>query len=163
MPVFERQYNYQNKRPEAKPVHIPPAQVLQKIGPVLEVLIAPTPQMIQNVMESGETPPSAVSGLAIIDTGATVTAVDESICRNLGLKPTGAAKTSHAGGSEMRACYPIQITFPGTPLPSITNPRTMSVNLQFGQTPFALLLGRDVLMKLRFVYNGPAGRIEIAF
>jgi predicted aspartyl protease len=101
--------------------------------------------------------------LAIIDTGATATAVDEEVCRKLGLQATGTVKTAHAGGSEVRACYPIEISFPGTPFSPFTIPRAMSVNLQFGKTPYILLFGRDLLAKMKFVYNGLAGRFEIAF
>jgi hypothetical protein len=39
----------------------------------------------------------------------------------------------------------------------------MSVNLQFGKTPYILLFGRDLLARIKFVYNGPARRIELAF
>ena len=99
----------------------------------------------------------------MVDTGASVTAVDEGVCRQLGIKPTDQMKTAHAGGEEVRACYPVQITFPGSPLPSFTSPRTLCVDLQFGKSPYVLLVGRDLLARLKYVYNGPAGRIEIAF
>ena len=89
--------------------------------------------------------------------------MDETVCQKLGIQPTGQMKTAHAGGSEMRACYPIQIIFPEIPFPPFVNPRAMSVNLQFGKTPYLLLFGRDLLARLKFVYNGPVGRIEIAF
>ena len=72
---------------------------------------------------------------------------------------------SHAGGLEDRYTYPVQISFPGTPLPSIHLPTAASANLirpNQGQAHIALL-GRDLLSKLRFVYNGPMGRIELAF
>lgn len=111
----------------------------------------------------GLSTPLPIIGLAIIDTGATATAVDEEVCRRLGLQPTGMMKTAHAGGPEIRACYPIQVAFPNTPLPSVTIPRAMSVNLQFGEGPYILLFGRDLLRNMKFVYNGFAGRFEIAF
>ncbi|MEK6643084.1 MAG: hypothetical protein AABZ08_04190 [Planctomycetota bacterium] len=110
--------------------------------------------------ERGAEVPSPISGLALIDTGASITAVDENVCRHLNLAPTDSILMSHAGGQETRECFPVQIMFPGTPLPPVANPRVVSCKLD---APQILLLGRDLLSLMKFVYNGPQGRIEIAF
>lgn len=163
MPLFEHQLRINQPGQDGRTVSIPPAQSLHVFGPVLQVVVSPTKEHIEALNLKGEVVPQPVSGLAIIDTGATSTAVDEEVCRRLGLNPTGSMKTAHAGGSEERACYPIQISFPNTPFPSVSTPTAMSVNLQFGKTPYILLFGRDMLSAMKFVYNGPAGRFEIAF
>lgn len=133
------------------------------MGSVLSVVVSPTGQHLRGLELKGLSAPQPIVGFAIIDTGATVTAVDEGVCKRLGLQPTGMMKTAHAGGAEIRACYPIQVTFPNAPLPSFATPRAMSVNLQAGKSPYILLLGRDLLKNMVFVYNGFAGRFEIAF
>lgn len=135
MPVFERQISIQAKNRDGKPIVLPPSQGLQAAGPVLSVVVSPTKQHLEGLALKGQPAPQPIVGFAIIDTGATATAVDEEVCKKLGLQPTGVVKTAHAGGSEVRACYPIQITFPNTPFPPITSPCAMSVNLQFGKTP----------------------------
>jgi hypothetical protein len=165
MPIFESHIQVRVQRPESdgKVLMMPPQHALQHAGPILQVTVSPTKQHIDALISQGQTPPEAIPGYAIIDTGASMTAVDEDVCRRLGLQPTGSQKTAHAGGPDIRACYPIQVSFPGTPLPSFSTPRAMSVNLQFGKTPYILLFGRDLLARIKFVYNGPAGRIGLAF
>jgi hypothetical protein len=88
--------------------------------------------------------------------------VDESVCQKLGLAPTGEMLMGHAGGAEKRLCYPIQIVFPQMPMPPLICPTAASVNLSGGKQSYILLLGRDLLMRMRLVYNGPMGRIEIS-
>ncbi len=159
MPIFE--FNYRAQTDTKKSV--PPMAVLRKMGPLIAVTIA-LPQNLVEVLQSRGTPiPTPESGYALIDTGAGFTAVDESICRKLGLPQTGTAQMAHAGGVEQRPCFPVQITFPGAPLPPLQIVRAASVNLVAGKQPIIALLGREVLSRLRFVYNGPAGRIEIAY
>jgi predicted aspartyl protease len=126
----------------------------------LQVVISVTPQHADALAAKGEQPPKPLLGHALIDTGASITAVDEDVCRKLGLFSTGVVKMKHAGGADSRMCYPVQISFPGTPLPQFSNPRAVSCALG---GPHILLFGRDLLASLRFVYNGPAGRIEVAF
>ena len=163
MPLFEHQVIIQSSGLEGVPHVLPPVQGLQTMGPTLNTVVTPTSQHLESLEREGREVPLPISGLAIIDTGATFTAVDESICRRLGIKPTGAIRTAHAGGSEIRACYPIRVAFPDIFFPPTTLPQAMSVDLQFGKTPYMVLFGRDLLAKIKFVYNGPAGRFEIAF
>lgn len=147
-----------------KAVTIPPSRLIQHVGPVLPVFIMPSPQHIAAVTRASQNPPSPVQGVALIDTGASVTMVDESICRSMGLQPTGFARLSHAvGASDNRPCYAIQISFPNTPLAKpLFHPKVVSGNLQFGNPKYSLLLGRDLMTNMKFVYNGFAGRFEIA-
>ena len=163
MPVFETTYGVTGKGPDGQEIQISPNQILRELGPTLQVTISPTQQHLASLAENSQDIPNPKIGIALIDTGASVTAVDEEVCRQLGIPPTGQAHTSHAGGNELRACYPIQLTFPGSPLPQILVPRAMSVNLHVGAAPHILLMGRDILSNVRMVYNGPRGRLEIAF
>lgn len=164
MPLFERNYEGVLQSPDGKTKErISPHIILQRTGPLLEVLISVTPEHKQKLAEQGAKPPEAIQGFALIDTGASITAVDEGVCEQLGLTPTGRIKLSHATGTEDRSCYPVQIFFPGTPLPPMGNPQTVSCKLGDGQPRIHLLFGRDLLSRLRMVYHGPAGRIELAF
>ena len=164
MPLFEHTYADKTKdSQESAGLDLPAHQVLQLLGPVLQVVISPTPQYLNAREQRGGEPIQPKAGLALIDTGASVTAVDEGVCRDLGLQPTDRIGISHAGGVSEHLCYPVQILFPGTPLPPIIDARVVSVRLHEGKQPILLLLGRDVLSTLRLVYNGLEGRIEVAF
>ncbi|HPL75715.1 MAG TPA: hypothetical protein PKW18_14235 [Candidatus Sumerlaeota bacterium] len=108
--------------------------------------------------------PEPVKGLALIDTGATMTSVDEDVCKTLGLIPTGTIPIWHAGGTSVSLCYPIEIEFLGTPIPTMSHPRVATCHLsQMNGLNYILLLGRDILSMMKFTYNGLSGRIELAF
>ena len=158
MPLFE--HNYVAVTPEGKSSGVPPSAVLAGAGPLLQVAIAVTPEHAAQLSKDGKEPPKPISGYALIDTGASITAVDEGVCQKLGLPSTGVVSMTHAGGDETRSCYPIQLLFPGTPIPPLTNPRVVSCRMGGN---YLLLFGRDLLSGIRMVYNDPAGRIELAY
>ncbi len=135
-----------------------PSAALAVRGPILPVTVAP---LISHVAP-GMSTPAPVSGYALIDTGVAMTSVDESVCKSLGLVPSGAVPLGHAGGTGVHYCYPVEIAFPGTQLPPFQQPMAVSVNLQ-SQSPIIVLFGRDLLSVIKFTYNGVQGRFEIAF
>lgn len=162
MPFFEHTFEITSKDVDGNEVRGAKGEALRTFGPVLQVLVSPTPQAINAMQDGGQPIPTPVAGLGLIDTGATSTCIDESVCQGLGIRPTGIQKMGHAGGTSERACYPVEIHFPGVTLPNIIVPLAMSVDLRFGtEKKYVLLLGRDLLSGLRFVYNGPNDRIEI--
>lgn len=163
MPVFEGNYNATGRGPDGESVALSPQQALAQLGPILHVSISPTPDYIAALGEQPEGVPDPVTGIALIDTGATKTAVDEKVCKHLRLPAVGVVRMSHAAGSEMRNVYAIQMTFPGTPLPSMVLTSASSVDLSGGGQPYILLIGRDILQNLKMTYNGPRGRLELAF
>jgi len=163
MPLFEYQFPARTAEADGKPITISPSAHLQYFGPALEVVISPTPQHLEALASQDAPAPTPFQGLALIDTGASITTVDETICKTLGLKPTGYQKVAHAGGFSERPCFAVQIMFPNTPFPApLFHPRVASVDLQYGNPRYALLLGRDLLARLKLVYNGVAGRFELA-
>jgi hypothetical protein len=163
MPLFEHQFQTVNTEVDGKPVSVPPAFGLRGYGPALPVTISATPEYVEALTAAGTLPPAPIQGFALIDTGASITMVDESVCQTLGLQPTGFEKMAHVGGLDERACYPVQITFPNTPFSEpILAPRVVSADLKYGDPHYLLLFGRDLLSWMKFVYNGPAGRFEIA-
>jgi predicted aspartyl protease len=163
MPLFEHQYGGEGFLADGRTVRFLPVKALRDLGPVLHVEISVTHERAAKLASKGREIPKPAAGLALIDTGCSITAVDESICQSLGVEPTSVVRMSHAGGTEERPCYPIRIQFLGTPLPPYAIPRASSVRLSAGKQPYILLLGRDFLSHMKMVYNGPAGRIELAF
>jgi len=164
MPAFEHVYGGQGISPEGQAITFPAGRALQLLGPSLSVVVSVTQEHQNALSLAGTAVPPAVPGMGLIDTGASFTAVDESVCQQLGLKPTGVVRMAHASGSAVRNTYPIQIIFPGTGLPNLFLPSAVSVNLAIGQGPkHIVLIGRDLLLHLRVVYNGPMGRVEIYF
>ena len=149
MPVFEHNLPSLKKGNTV----VPARDVLHLAGACVNIVIAhPNPDNS-----------ASHSGVALIDTGAIRTAIDERICKKLNLTPSAQVQMSHAGGTAMRTCYAAQISFPQLLPRPISMPRTLSVDLSGNKLPIIALVGRDILAHMKFVYNGPRGRIEIAY
>ena len=115
---------------------------------------------------------SPVSGLAVIDTGAEATAVDQSVFPRLGLRPVGRTSLSSAAGTTERELYPAHLVFPAMDSLSLDLPDATSVDLRDqvvllgpagGDRQVIVLAGRDLLAGGVFVWNGIQGTWTFAF
>jgi hypothetical protein len=133
-------------------------------GPVIEVLItAPLP--LVSYLADNDLPPYAVaSGMALIDTGAAVSVVDENLMNSLTIPhiDTMSTQTAH-GVAELRR-YNASVSFPGLQLqhvPLNLAPggfiRTSTTN----GSDVVMLLGPDLLRRLTVTYDGPNSRMTI--
>lgn len=140
----------------------PEPRTLAFYGPIMQVQIEVPQALARVLIERGESVPSPVEGVALVDTGASFTAVSESAMQTLGIAPIDVAgNIGTAGGVAQRNIYPARVTFPGSDLPTIEFNRMISVDLA-GQIvplpvgrPVLLLFGRDLLSRFVLVYNGP--------
>ncbi len=135
-------------------------------GPVLSVEISiPTP-LVEVYTKENKQIPSPVSGLALIDTGATNTCVDDDVISQLGVAPIGRREIHNSGGKQEVNIYPAHFRFPAIQNFEIDFTATIGVNIQAqkvsGQSIIALI-GRDVLARCVFVYNGTLGTYSLSF
>ena len=154
MPIFSRHWLGQDGRPDI--------ERLRYQGPALAVEITARADFAAaEPAEIGASPRRHI-GLALIDTGASFTSVDEAPLHALGLRPK--AFTDVATPSSVRVERPVYacvLSFPGTPLPPIPFNEVVASNLAgFG---VAALIGRDVLADCQLVYNGLEGFWTLAF
>jgi len=154
MPVVEINYNPLKTGQNV----IQPSQNLFIHGAFVNIAIAPIPK--DGIQQSVVMP---IVGKALIDTGATFTCVDENTCLTLGLNSVGIANMKHVDGTSTRTRYPVQISFPDFNLPPLNLVGAASVVLSNMIPPFVALIGRDLLAHFKLTYNGPRGRIEIAY
>ena len=105
--------------------------------------------------------PTPVVGRALLDTGATFTAIDRAAASQLNLVPVDTIQSGTADGQRTCPRYPARLVFPGTSIPGINLPRAVGVDLT-GQG-FIALLGRDFLSRFVMIYNGPVGQIILSF
>ncbi len=71
----------------------------------------------RQLLQQGKTLPQPVSGLALIDTGASTTCIDEDAARTLGLPVTNVVTVASASHSAARSnVYPAQIEVIGLPI-----------------------------------------------
>ena len=154
MPIFSRHWLGPDGRPDV--------ERLRQQGPALTVEIA-VPSDLDSA-EQGRDPSRLRRhvGLALVDTGASVTSVDEAPLQALGLQPTTVRDV--ATPSSVRVAQPVYacvLSFPGTPLPAIPFTEVVASNLAgFG---VAVLIGRDFLADCQLIYNGLEGFWTLAF
>ena len=83
---------------------------LMVMGAFLQVAIHVPPAIANDLAAKNEPVPSPVSGVALIDTGATMTCVHESILKDqLGLHPISVITVGTASGRTQQNVYPARI------------------------------------------------------
>jgi len=120
--------------------------------------------------KAGQDIPQPVALNALVDTGASCTAVDSNVIQRLGLTPTGVAKiaTPSTEGPPLEvAQYDVSIIIPpGRPgdrsfvlavLPVI------EVKLEGQYLGYTALIGRDILDQCLFIYDGLGKVSTLAF
>ena len=82
------------------------------MGAFFQIEVRVPPQVAQLLTDQGKPIPDPVAGLALIDTGATMTCVHEPILQQLGLNPIDVVDTGTAKGPAKQSVYPGKIVFP---------------------------------------------------
>src|SRR5262245_9946542 len=136
------------------------------MGPVIQVQVEVPTALATQLTSAGQPLPEPVVGVALIDTGASLCAVDSAVIRQLGVQPVGVAHVGTAGGQQQQLTYPGRFTFPGSNLPPIDFNTLLGCDFA-GQlalgSPLVALIGRDLLQHFVFVYNGGAASFTLAF
>ena len=154
MPIFSRFWINQQ-------TGIADPEQLRVIGPALQVEIA-VPSALATALQRAQLAiPTPHVGLALIDTGASITAVDQAVLRGLGLNPTGVTQVVTPGGQVQQPMYACDISFPGTPIPTL--PFNVVIGSSLAPLGYSGLIGRDVLRFFQLVYNGAEGFWTLAF
>ena len=138
------------------------AKGLMKAGFNIPVVITDVP------LDKGGTSYTSKLVLAHLDTGASLTTIDEKLAKELGLIPIGTSLIHTAAGPKDVKCYAVSITFPNTNLKGYR----LNVNdciLPYDNTKssldpqnFALLVGRDIMAHWNIVWNGPSSTVIIS-
>ncbi|HXZ13535.1 MAG TPA: hypothetical protein VEG64_14200 [Candidatus Sulfotelmatobacter sp.] len=158
MPVYSRSYWPSNQFGYPHNLRI--------FGPLISVEIG-VPQALAQHLSSHNLPvPAPVPGVALIDTGASITSVDNSVFRTLRTQPVSIATVGGAHGSAQQSVYPASISFPGTALQGLDFNQVLGCDISGQATglqqPLIALVGRDLLQHFVFIYHGPMGLITFA-
>src|SRR5947209_10379299 len=137
---------------------------LAALGPVLAVSVS-IPQALAAFNTRQQIPlPSPITGLALIDTGATKSCVHAPIMSNLGVNPIGVVTSGTPAGQVLHSLYPAHFMFPATNI-EIDFTSVVGVDLSgqiINDQQLIGLLGRDVLSMGILVYNGTIGTFSFA-
>jgi predicted aspartyl protease len=134
--------------------------VLQQRGPIVQVSITTEENIAKSLAQQGKILPPPKAGWALIDTGASVTCVDDQAAKDLGLPVIDVVPMCSASHAQtLQNVYPIQITIPGLGF-NLQAPRAVGAALD--AQGLILLIGRDVLQMCTLFYNGPAGQVTLS-
>ncbi len=148
----------QGKTPDGKTVDVPPAIALQARGPVIQVTVTLEQNAGQALVSQGKALPVPKAGLALIDTGASNTCIDEQAAKELGLPVIDVASMLSATHEKVPCnVYPVLIS---TPIVGLNSPRTMGAAL--AAQGLLVLIGRDVLQSCTLFYNGVTGQFTLS-
>jgi hypothetical protein len=129
-------------------------------GPTFRVEVFVSLSAELSIIAAGGTPPPPAVGFALVDTGASTSAVHEGIPASLGLRPVGIAPvvTPTTGATAVtKPLFAIRLVTP-TDIPF----DAIAIEADLGPQGIVALLGRDVLTDAIFVYNGTTGIYTIA-
>lgn len=129
-------------------------------GIVMDMVIGVDSITAQSLQTSNIPVPAPVTTRALVDTGCTITSIDNSIVSALQLKTRGYTQTYTANGLMNVSQHQVSFGFPGTNLTGRQVQTVQAVDLS-GQ-PFGILLGRDIMMSWSITYNGTTGFVCIA-
>ncbi len=160
MPTLHSQFRGESQDQNGNKYPVHPKIVLSAKGPVIQVSIGIEEIFAQQLIQQGKQIPELKSGLALIDTGASITCIDETFAVDLGLPVIDKAMMSSAShDATEKNVYPILIQFIGVPI-------KLNVDRAIGATlnnqGIIALVGRDVLKEFTMFYNGIAGEITLS-
>src|ERR1035438_4967701 len=137
-------------------------------GPILIGFIGVSQARRTALAAAAQPIPSFIPIRGLIDTGASGTCIDPSVLTTLGLTPTGSVtvNTPSTGSSPHTADqYDVSLMIPsGTttqPALVVQNLAVMCAELLAAQG-FHALVGRDILSRCLFAYNGTANLFTLA-
>lgn len=160
MPILHAQLQGQAQGPNGQSVPIPPPDALIQRGPIVQVTVSIAQNIAAQLVQQGTTVPAPVSGLGLIDTGATTTCIDDAAAQALGLPVVDVVQmTSASHAAIQQNVYPMQLDITGLPVP-INAPRAMGANLS--PQGLLVLIGRDLLRFCTLFYNGTTGEFTLS-
>ena len=136
---------------------------LRAEGPRLTVEIGVPTTLATKLASSNQPLPQTITGLALIDTGASISCVDEqAVAIPLGLQTIqqmSLATPSQSTG--VANVYLVRVSFPQVGLPAADELAVIGCTLT--NQGIIALLGRDFLKDVLLVYNGTSGVWSLSF
>ncbi len=128
-------------------------------GPICQIVLKLSDPTVGELrLEKQQIPSIAVQ--ALIDTGASTTAISQRIVDHLRLVPRGTAKVYTSNqSSEIRNAFDVSLEFDTDAYIPLL--RVLNANLQ--DHSIDCLIGRDVLQYGRLFYDGPKKQITLSF
>jgi hypothetical protein len=128
-------------------------ELLRQEGPTITVSIAVPDALAERLRQQKVEVPDPQTGLALIDTGASLSVVDTAIIKTLAINAIGKKTVRTISGEAEVDTYPAKFSFPDTPLPDLDF-NSVSASDRLKSQGYLALIGRDILQHGMFVYDG---------
>lgn len=131
---------------------------LRQDGAIVNIQIQVPAALAQQLQAQGRPvpPPQMVRGM--IDTGASISTVSDSVAAAAGLQQVGSVPIGGVGGTSTRPIFSAYFGLPEYDV-SVDPIEIAGVSLPIGH--FDVLVGRDVLRALQLTYTGPHGLFNL--
>jgi hypothetical protein len=130
------------------------------LGAIVDVTIQPSADA---VAATGRPAPAPIKVKMLLDTGADQTALDEGQITQWGLIYVSMAFIGTMNGTRPARSYELQLQLsaPGAKEAWAVGPLIVMSRPSFAGLPYVGLIGRDILDRVVFTYDGPAHRCAI--
>ena len=134
---------------------------LAQIGPVLDVAVAPTQALVQQLHRVNATIPPPVRVSALVDTGASGTVLTPSVLQQLGVQPIGVVSMSTPSTTQPvpASQYVVNIVLPNR----VVVPNVVVMEAPLGGQNIQCLIGRDILSAGVLIYIGHTNQFTLSF
>ncbi len=141
---------------------------LQAEGALVDVRLGWAAARVRQLRRALQPIPPPADIRALIDSGAECTCLDTALIRQLGLPLAsfGIANVPSAGGLLSTTEHDASLTVlhpSGDPRDCLILPDLIIVDLPIGQLGYQALIGRDVLDRCKFLYDGPAREFRLEY
>jgi hypothetical protein len=137
------------------------------IGPLIDLYIGVSIPRFTALQKGGQTPPTPILGKALVDTGASHTAIDVAIIRTLGISSKRIASLiTPSTGAVPHKCHTFDVSI-YIPIAQGIAPWSKSAHEVTGaelkHQGFDVLIGRDILAEGIFIYDGKNSVFTLCF
>ena len=132
---------------------------LQQEGPCIRILISALREEVVEGRAVGLEYPDPISVVALVDTGASLTVINPELVQSCKLKHTGFVKVSAVGNQGAYPQYAACIEFVGDKLKGFEVIPVVGCKLP--QQSISCLIGRDLMRRWKFAYDGRTGEFSI--
>ena len=157
MPILGLRVSGVAKTSDGKQHQLQPAEALRMTGPLVQATLT-FPDAVQRRLQSVGQNPGTETGMAMFDTGATSTFIDNEAAERLGLPVIGVGNMTSASEANVRTPkYTAKLV-----VPSLNLNLEGALGANLAPHRIIALIGRDVLQRGILIYNGLDGSFSFS-
>jgi predicted aspartyl protease len=132
---------------------------LEAFGPTVKVEVRVSTQLARILLAQRKQVPPAVPITAVIDTGSEWCLFTPDVFAKLGIEPFDVARVTFASGrTEDTNLYDVDLDFSGHRIQGVS-----ALEAKLAGVPCEGLIGRNLLTRALFVYDGRTNRYSLSF